>query len=301
MTLTVLVTGAEGQVGTALMGGGHDGNVWVGLSRAELDLCSRASIARAMEIHRPDVVVNAAAYTAVDRAEDDRDRAFLVNADGPRYLAEACLAHQAALIHISTDYVFDGRLGRPAREEDPCCPVGVYGQSKYAGEEAIRQVGVRHLCLRTSWIFSGTHPCFPRSILKAARQRDVLNVVEDQFGGPTSADALAHVIRCVLARYAQSTEIVWGTYHFAQKPDCSWFEFAQAIIRMAAIEDAAYAHVRVEPVSTEAYGARAPRPTDSRLSTEKINNNFSGIADSANWSADLQVAVQAILHALKDA
>lgn len=295
MVLKVLVTGAEGQVGSAVMSSLGAEYQCIGLSRAELDLTSPEAIARAMDAYQPDVVVNAAAYTAVDRAEDEPELAFQVNAEGPRFLAEACLKAGAVLIHFSTDYVFDGSLIRPARETDPCVPVGVYGRSKLAGEEAIRQTGVRHLCVRTSWVFSATGACFPRTILRAAKQHDVLRVVNDQVGAPTSAVSLARVVHCVLARLAAQTEIAWGTYHFAQKPQCSWFEFAQAIVRIATLEDSGYARVVIEPISTEAYGARAPRPSDSRLDTDKITGYLSGLNSFSSWESDLRDAISQIL------
>lgn len=298
MKLKVLITGALGQVGRALTNLPDQEHEFIGLSRAELDLTSSESIERAMIAHAPDVVVNTAAYTAVDRAEDDLEQAFRVNAKGPGHLAQACLRHGVVLIHISTDYVFDGSLGRPAREEDPCIPVGVYGQSKFAGEEAIRVAGVPHICLRTSWVFSGAGPCFPRAILKAAKNQNTLRVVDDQLGGPTSALSLAQVIRCMINRIAQRDEMIWGTYHFAQGPYCSWFDFAQTILQLAAREDRAYAQIAIEPVSTEVYGARAPRPTDSRLNTDKIRLYFNDVNIDFAYNSDLRAAVQEIVGTL---
>lgn len=299
MSFTVLVTGVDGQVGSALMSLGRDDRQWVGLSRAELDITSVQSIEQAMALYAPDIVVNTAAYTLVDRAEDDRERAFLINAAGPRLLAEACVQNHAALIHLSTDYVFGGALGRPAVEDDPCFPLGVYGQSKFEGEQAVQKACARHLCLRTSWVFSATGACFPRAILEGARQRRVLQVVNDQFGGPTSAMAVAQVIRCIISGWREHGEMAWGTYHFSQIPHCSWYQFAQAILRIASLDDPSFSRVILEPISTEAYGARVPRPMDSRLDCSKITHKFSDVIHYLGWESDLQAIIPRILNTLE--
>ena len=205
--MRVLVTGANGQVGHALVRQG--GAAVVGLDRAALDITDREAVRRAVGEHAPDLVVNAAAYTAVDRAEAEEETAFAVNRDGPAHLADACTEHGIPLIHLSTDYVFDGTKGRvpegtPYVETDPVHPLGVYGRSKAAGEEAVRERLGRHVILRTSWVFGDHGQSFVRTILRLGQERDALRVVADQRGNPTAAADIARVVLQIAERIAEA-------------------------------------------------------------------------------------------------
>ena len=213
--MKILVTGANGQVGHALVEAG--GEQVVGLGRAALDITDRAAVQRAVAQHAPDVVVNAAAYTAVDRAESEPERAHWVNRDGPAHLAETCADAGIPLVHLSTDYVFDGTKGAPYTEADATNPLGVYAQSKVAGEEAVRERLDRHVILRTSWVFGAHGANFVRTILRLMGERETLRVVADQHGNPTAATDIARAALDI-AEQIERGHTSWGTYHFAGQP-----------------------------------------------------------------------------------
>ena len=201
VSLKVLVTGAHGQLGQELMGRGADaGFAPVGLGRSELDIADRGAVERAMATVDPDLVVNAAAYTAVDQAESEPERAHAINADGPRHLARACAVAKVPLIHVSTDYVFDGSKAGGYVEDDPVAPLGVYGASKEAGERAIREELEEHVILRTAWVYSSHSRNFVLTMLQLAEKQDVLRIVGDQYGSPTAAGDLAEAILTVAKR-----------------------------------------------------------------------------------------------------
>ncbi|HWA91140.1 MAG TPA: dTDP-4-dehydrorhamnose reductase [Rhizomicrobium sp.] len=275
--MKILVAGRSGQLARAL----SRRMKYIALGRPELDVTDAASVAAAMAVHRPDVLINAAAYSAVDRAEDDRDAAFAVNADGPRNLARAAEAHDIPLVHISTDYVFgDGGDGRPWREDDPVSPKSVYGQSKLAGEEAVRAQAARHVILRTSWLFSGTGRNFVRTMLDLARTRPALGIVDDQWGCPTAAEDLARVVAAVASAAGP-----YGTYHYCGAGPVTWFGFAQAIFTLSGGPRPA-----LTPISTAEFAARAPRPAYSVLDTAKIARDY-GI-EQRPWREGLEAAMR---------
>jgi dTDP-4-dehydrorhamnose reductase len=203
-------------------------------------------------------VINAAAYTAVDRAEDEEELARTINADAPGAMAEACAHRSVPLVHLSTDYVFDGRGSKPWRPDDPTAPLGAYGRTKLAGEVAIREVGGPHVILRTSWVFSAHGTNFLKTMLRLAEARDTLNIVDDQIGGPTPAGDIAAAclqIASAIANVPRKT----GTYHYAGAPEVSWRAFAEAIFLRAGCE------VAVTGIPTSAYPTPARRPLNSRL------------------------------------
>jgi len=266
----ILVTGGGGQVGTGLAEANR-GRFDLALpTRGQLDLASRAAIDEAVASRSWAAVINCAAYTAVDRAESEREAAWAINADAPAAFAEATARHGIPLLHVSTDYVFDGTGTRPYVEDDPVAPLGVYGASKEAGERAIRAASPDHLILRTAWVVSPWGSNFVKTMLRLARERDVVGVVEDQRGSPTGAIDIAEAL-LILAERRIAGGKARGTYHFVNAGEASWHELARAIFaRRAASGGPA---PRVDPIPTSAYPTPARRPAYSVLSTAKITRD----------------------------
>ncbi|MBF0181418.1 MAG: dTDP-4-dehydrorhamnose reductase [Magnetococcales bacterium] len=265
----LLITGAAGQVGKEIATLAPErGWRTVALDQTELDITNPASVHETILALRPDAILNAAAYTAVDRAETEPDIAFTINRDGPRHLAEAAKSRHIPLLHISTDYVFDGLQSTPYQESDPAAPLGVYGASKLAGDEAIRATWPRHILLRVSWVFGQHGANFVRTILRLARERDTLRVVEDQIGGPTPAPAIADTLLQLADLAIRPGFDAWGTYHYCGAPALSWHAFARFII------DAARLPCACLPIPTTDYPTPARRPANSRLECKKIQDRF---------------------------
>lgn len=233
----------------------------------------------------PDVVVNAAAYTAVDRAESEPDAAFRVNALAPGAIAQACAAPGALLLHYSTDYVFDGSASRPYREDDVTAPPGVYGASKLAGEEAIRASGARHAILRTAWVYAAHGRNFLHTMLRLARERDELRVVGDQVGAPTSAAWIADASARILAHGVPTS----GTWHLVAAGETSWHGFAEAIMDEALAAGLLRRTPRVLPIATADYPTPARRPAYSVLDVAKLRRDF-GIVPP-DWRDGLRAVV----------
>ena len=249
---------------------------------AVADFDAPGSLAALVARVAPDVVVNAAAYTAVDRAETDADVAFRVNAEAPAAIATACAASGALLLHYSTDYVFDGRAVRPYREDDPTSPLGVYGASKLAGEQAIRASGARHAILRTAWVYAAHGKNFLLTMLRLAGERDELRVVADQVGAPTPAawiaDASADIVRHGVGES--------GTWHLVADGETSWHGFAEAIVDEAHALGLIARKPRVTAIGTTDYPTPAQRPAYSVLDTTKLRTDF-GIAPP-DWREGLR-------------
>ncbi len=265
-----------------------------GADLPELDITRPESIRWGLEQSEASVVINCAAYTAVDRAESEPDLAFAVNRDGVGHLAMACKRLNLPLLHLSTDYVFDGALRRPYREEDPPSPLGVYGASKLAGEEALRATHPRHVIVRTSWLFGALGQSFVKTILRLAREREDLRIVDDQFGCPTwtrdLAEALIQIARAVES--PMGADGLWGTYHYCGLGQTSWCGFAREIIERAREWGPVKAQC-VMPIPTAEYPTPAQRPLWSVLDCGKICGSF-GIVQK-DWRVGLAEVVQDLL------
>ncbi len=271
--MRILVFGKTGQVGTGLARSLQPlGDVRV-LGRAEVDLSDLAAIARLVRAERPDVVVNAAAYTAVDRAESEPELAMTVNGRAPGAMARAAAEIGALLVHYSTDYVFDGSARSPYAEDAPTCPLSVYGRTKLAGEEAVRAAGGNHVILRTSWVYSLRGHNFLKTVLRLARERDELRIVDDQIGSPTCAGALAAGTAALITRVQQQGGLQAeqaGVYQMTCAGATSWYGFAKKILEAAHLGNT----VRLVPIKTPEYPTPAVRPAYSVLSNEKLARAF---------------------------
>ena len=294
----ILATGGSGQIATQLAQISEGGTQFKVVGKSELDISSIDSVFRALDFYNPRFLVNAAAYTAVDLAEDYKTDAFLVNAEGAGNLARACAERDIPLLHLSSDYVFAGNVKGPLEsflEDDLPNPKGIYAQSKHAGDIAVSTGLDRHIILRVSGVFSGHSPCFPRAILKAGLKIDDLKVVDDQVSGPTSARSIALVIQQIVSLYIENGGVSWGTYHFAQQPFMSWYEFAKIIVGEAALKDIRFENIKFKSVSTADYGAKAPRPSNSCLDSTKLRETFRLPTSLFDWRSDLDLAITQII------
>lgn len=267
--MKVAVTGASGMTGSELARQARArGWECAALTRAELDITDAGEVERLVTRERPDVIVNAAAFTAVDAAESAPEEAMAVNCTGAGNVARAAELNGAALVHISTDYVFDGTSSTPYRPDDGVSPLGVYGESKLAGEIAVREECERHAIVRTSWVYSHEGKNFVRTMLKAAGEGRELRVVNDQHGSPTSATDLGRALICVAQRIEQAPRL-FGTYHFCNEGSTTWYEFAKAIFEIVDGDGPT-----ILPVTTEAFPTAARRPRWSVLDTGSFVATF---------------------------
>jgi len=285
--MRIVVTGAKGQVGWELVrrasACGHEALAW---DVDELDIGDAEAVAAALATSGAEIVINAAAYTAVDRAEQEPALAFAVNRDGPAHLAATCARLHIPLLHISTDYVYDGAKRVPYVEEDPTTPLGVYGASKLAGDEVVRQLLSRHLILRVSWVFGIHGHNFVKTILRLAREREELRVVADQYGCPTFAGDIAATLLALAGRVAEmDTNAAWGTYHYCGEPATTWHGFASAIVEQARTREP-LAVRSVNAITTADYPLPSPRPVNSVLDCAKLTERF-GIRP-APWCLGLE-------------
>lgn len=269
----ILVFGQNGQVAMELA---RQADV-TALGRDQVDLMTTGSAEAAIATHAPSVVINAAAYTAVDKAEEDEAAAMRINAEAPGEMARACAAANIPFLHISTDYVFEGSGNAPWQENDPVAPLGTYGRTKLAGEEAVRSAGGQHAILRTSWVFSAHGANFVKTMLRLSETRNALNVVADQIGGPTPAADIAATL-LEMARQMRDGK-PGGTYHYAGQPSVRWAEFAREIFVQTGRS------VTVTDIPSSDYPTPAKRPLNSRLNCAKLAADF-GITPP-NWKAGL--------------
>ncbi|WP_242110723.1 dTDP-4-dehydrorhamnose reductase [Luteimonas aquatica] len=288
--MKILLFGANGQVGTELrrslaplgevVATTRSGELPGGGRCEAADFDRPAELAAIVDRVEPDVVVNAAAYTAVDRAEQDAEAAFRANAQAPGAIAAACARRGLPLVHYSTDYVFDGTATRPYREDDPTSPLGVYGASKLAGEQAIQTSGARHLILRTAWVYAAHGKNFLLTMLRLAKERDELRVVADQVGTPTSAVLIADVTARALARPSFQ-----GVHHLTAAGETTWHGFAEAIVAGAAAAGMLGKAPTVTPIATAEYPTPARRPAYSRLECAPLESALT--LQLPQWQQDL--------------
>jgi len=293
--MNLLIVGGTGQVGTELTAIALSNGAHVEAPRRDqLSLCSETQIAHWINHKRWDAVINAAAHTQVDAAELHAKDAWAANADGPGRLASHAARRGIPLIHISTDYVFDGNKGLPYHEMDPVAPLNVYGLSKEAGERAVRSANARHIILRTSWLFSPRGRNFVTTMLRLAEQREHLTIVSDQKGCPTAARDIGQAcfeLACQIT--SKPSRAAFGTYHFAGAGEATWFEFANAIFEFAK------GHLKqvpeITPILTADYPTAARRPLDSRLNCRSIANEWNIVP--RHWKASLEQTLGEILGA----
>lgn len=283
MTRHVIVTGAGGMLGTdvvaALRGAGYR---VTGMVRAQADITDRDAVVRFFDEHKPDFVVHTAAMTAVDACEDTVEMAMAVNGRAAGFVAAASAKHNAPIVHISTDYVFDGKKGSPYAENDPINPLGTYGKSKALGEAEVAAANPNHFILRTSWLYGKNGKNFVRTILGLAAQKDELNVVADQVGSPTYTVHLADAIMQIVDHYFSARNSEFGIYHISNAGRCSWFDFAKSILG-----GSGFGHVRVNPITSDEvvrlFNYKAPRPAFSVLDNSKLRHAY-GIS-LAHWES----------------
>lgn len=290
--MRVLISGAHGQVGHELLSLAPGGFELHGLGSAELDITDAAAVQAVIRALQPQLIINAAAYTAVDKAEAEPERAWAVNCTAVGHLGKAAENLAIPLFHLSTDYVFAGDAQTPYRETDPTAPTGVYGASKLGGETELARHCSRHIILRTSWVFGAHGNNFVKTMLRLGRQREELDVVADQHGCPTSAASIARALWALAEQYRIKGVLPWGIYHYSGTPACSWHAFAQAIFQIAHEQGLLTQIPRVDEIPTSAYPTPAHRPTWSVLDCGKLHSTF-GISQ-AHWRNELR----AVLHTL---
>ena len=286
--MKILVTGANGQVGHCLQQQLNE-NKWeyVALTRADMDISDSCAVEKMVQEVQPDMIINAAAYTAVDKAEQEQELAFAINRDGPANLARAAKKINAAILHVSTDYVFAGDATGNYNEEAPTAPQGIYGKSKLEGEKAVLAANEKHIILRTAWVFGEHGNNFVKTMIRLGRNKDALGIVADQEGGPTYAGDIAAALISIAQRYQDGQTINWGIYHYSGMPHTSWFGFATRIfveVEQAALYEKAIPQLNA--ISTVDYPTPAKRPANSKLDCAKFEEAF-GIAAS-DWQKALK-------------
>ena len=280
--MKILITGINGQVGHALMRELSDHEL-IGLIRQDCDLTNLDQIRQVIDQHLPDLIINPAAYTKVDQAEDEPELAFKINRDAPKVIAEKAREYNIPLIHFSTDYVFDGEKKEASVENDPTDPLGVYGQSKCAGEEAIQEVGGLTYIFRTSWVYSNTGHNFYLTMKKLSQEHDELKVVADQFGVPTSNQFIAKQIKTIIPQLHENNS---GIYHLVPDGSCSWYEFAREIICQTNPQlNLEHLHA----ITTHEFPTKTKRPKNSVLNNAKITQIFN--LEFNHWKETLEKVV----------
>ncbi|TWG91593.1 dTDP-4-dehydrorhamnose reductase [Mesorhizobium sp. J18] len=293
--MKLLVTGRHGQVVRALVerSGGNRAFETVAIGRPQFDLANAATIRNAMEEERPDVVVSAAAYTAVDQAESEPDEAHRINAVGPGVLAEAAAQMDIPIIHFSTDYVFSGMSPEPYSEEDQPDPQSVYGRTKLAGEAAVAAANPRHVILRTAWVYSPFGKNFVKTMLRLASERDEIAVVSDQWGNPTSALDIADGIVQIAGRLAEKPfDKCFGIFHLAGTGDTTWSGLAEKVMQVSQENGGPFAGIR--PITTAEFPTKARRPVNSRLATRKLAQVYDWVAP--DWQRSVEATVVRLLQ-----
>lgn len=293
--MNIFLTGGTGQVGFELQRELCPLGRVMAPTRQELNLEDTAAVNDWLMQHRPDVIVNAAAWTAVDAAEEHCDQAYHLNVELPTQLASYARAQNILLVHYSSDYVYSGKGESPWQEDSPTGPLSIYGVSKLAGDKAVLASGAHHLILRTSWIYSAHGNNFMKTMLRLGRERDALRVVADQIGAPTPAHLIAEITALALAKYQQG-EISDGLYHLAPHGKTSWYGFAQAIFQLARERDVplAISSERVKAIPTAEYPTPAQRPHNSRLNLERLEKALD--IELPHWQPQLELTLGELLE-----
>ncbi|WP_319536009.1 dTDP-4-dehydrorhamnose reductase [uncultured Vibrio sp.] len=289
--MRLLIIGGNGQVGYCLTKrlSEFDNATVLSPDKEELDITNQDAVKSIVQAFKPTIIINAAAHTAVDRAEEEVELSYAINRDGPKFLAEAAQEVDAAILHISTDYVFEGNKDGEYCENDITNPQGVYGASKLAGEREVARVCEKHIILRTAWVFGETGNNFVKTMLRLGLNKDSLSIVGDQLGGPTYAGDIADALIQIAEQIANGESVDYGVYHYSGLPHVSWFEFADVIFDAAIDKGLLDKKPNLTSITTAQYPTPAKRPSNSRMSTKKVNDTFS--IEASDW----KVAVTKIL------
>ena len=292
--MKILITGGRGQLGRELFQECQTRDFDVQApSHHQMDITDIKAVKNFIDLHQPSCVINAAAYTQVDKAESEKSLAFAVNKTGCRNLAQICAKNEIPLVQVSTDYVFDGQKNAPYHESDPISPIGVYGCSKAAGETEVRSNLKEHIILRTSWLYGVYGRNFVKTMLKMTETKERIRVVSDQYGSPTSAGDLSKTILAMVDKWRQQSVMAWGTYHYCGQGIVSWHEFAETIIELARCYGKVKTN-RVESITTADYPTKARRPAFSALDCNLIKKNF-GI-NPKPWRESLKSTIQRLFE-----
>lgn len=290
MSKTILIAGGRGQVGSEFEALSTEQLCCISLGSTELNISLPESINIALDKYKPDALINAAAYTAVDKAETETDAAYTLNRDGPKQLAMACSARDIPLLHISTDYVFNGKKTGAYLESDLTDPQGVYGESKLAGEHAIQRNCEKHIILRVSWVFGQYGNNFVKTMLRLAAERDELGVVADQHGAPTSAKSIARSLLALAESSTEQSDFPWGLYHLPSHPATDWHAFAEEIFAQASSIGLLKKVPKVNAIATSDYPTPAARPANSVMGS---NKPLAAI-NACDWQNDLSEVLLAL-------
>ncbi|MGD8975623.1 MAG: dTDP-4-dehydrorhamnose reductase [Desulfobacterales bacterium] len=290
--MKILIFGGKGQLGYELVQQGLAlGHAVKAPLETQTNIVDIDEVKRTIDTHQPSLVINSAAYTAVDKAETEKKIAFAVNKTGAANLARCCAPAQIPLIQISTDYVFDGQKGAPYLETDPISPIGIYGRSKADGEAEIRSHLYKHIIIRTSWLYGVHGHNFVKTMLKLVREKELIQVVADQHGSPTSALDLAEAVLIICGQIENRRAINWGTFHYCGQGITTWHEFAEKILELSRLKDNVKT-ARIEPLSTAEYPTAATRPQFSALDCNRITHSF-GIKPKP-WRESLKRVIEII-------
>lgn len=290
--MKILIAGPSGQIGKHLTSQlTHTTHDFITPDRQQMDIVDFDKTMEFIKLKRPDLIINLAAYTAVDMAEDDIENVFAINQQGAKNVAIAAAAINAAIIHLSTDYVFSGEKKLPYTENDIANPINIYGKSKLGGEVAVAAHNPKHIILRTSWVFSLENKNFFTAMLNLAKKQNRISIVSDQFGGPTSADDIAQTLMAITNQLDTFSSSDWGIYHYSGAPYVSWYEFAETIFQEAKTQNQLMQCPELVAIESRKYPGKAKRPLNSRLSNEKLNKRF-GI-QPCDWRYKLQQFLKA--------
>lgn len=290
--MKILITGASGQIGKHLTSQlTHTAHHFIAPDHQQMDIVDFDKTMELIKYIRPDLIINLAAYTAVDMAEDDFENAFAINQQGAKNVAIAATEINAAIIHLSTDYVFSGEKKTPYIENDIAHPINVYGKSKLEGEVAVAAHNPQHIILRASWVFSLEKENFVTIMLNLAKKQNTISIVNDQIGGPTSADSIAETLITITNKLDTFSSSDWGIYHYSGAPYVSWYEFAETIFQEAKTQNQLMQCPELVAIESRKYPSKAKRPLNSRLDNEKLNKRF-GI-QPCDWRYKLQQFLKA--------